>query len=104
RRQRTHGVTGYAQARLPFDFTVNWLHPAQLHAADVITVVAAVAAGAGLVLYFRLSPTGTAIRAASENPDRAETLGINVSQVTSRVWVIAGLLSGIAAVLTAMSA
>src|SRR5262249_28292746 len=45
------------------------------------------------------SPTGTAIRATSENGPRAETLGINVSRVTSRVWLIASILSALVALL-----
>ena len=54
-------------------------------------------------LYLRFSSTGTAIRAASENAARAQTLGVDVAKVTSRVWMLVGSLSGIASVLQAMA-
>ncbi|MFT5222287.1 MAG: ABC-type branched-subunit amino acid transport system ATPase component [Glaciecola sp.] len=84
---------------LPFDFaiTINGLTYAA--PAIVLAVLAVIAAG-GLAAYLRWSSAGVAIRASSENPQRAMSLGINSTAVTSRVWVIAGLLSGVASVLT----
>lgn len=70
---------------------------------DVLLVAVAVVALAALAAYLRFTSTGTAIRASSTNRARAETLGINVTKVTSRVWIAVGLLSGSAAILTAMS-
>jgi branched-chain amino acid transport system permease protein len=84
---------------LPFDWSVT-LSPVVLHAYHFLALAIAVMAAAGLYVYLRRSATGTAIRAAAENPDRADTLGINVVSVTSRVWAIAGLLSVLAAMLT----
>jgi branched-chain amino acid transport system permease protein len=55
----------------------------------------------GTVTYLRRTSTGVAIRAAADNPQRAATLGVNVAAVTTRIWVLAGLLSGIAAILPA---
>lgn len=55
----------------------------------------------GTVLYLRRSDTGVAIRAASDNPQRASTLGVDVTAVTSRIWLLVGLLSGLAAVIPA---
>jgi branched-chain amino acid transport system permease protein len=103
RGQREGGLLGGSSAPLPFDISVK-LAPAQFHLAHILTVVAAVAAGLGLFVYLRRSTTGTAIRAASENPDRAGTLGVNVGRVAGRVWITAGLLSGVAALLTSMTA
>lgn len=85
----------------PFDFTVR-ISGILFHAADVLTVVIAALASVGLFVYLRSSATGTAIRASSENPARAGTLGVNVSGVTTRVWLFAGLLSGVGALLSAM--
>lgn len=73
----------------------------RIHVIDVVTLVVATALLVGLVVYLRLSRTGAAIRASAENPDRASTLGINVNSATSRIWLLAGLLSGVAGVLTA---
>ena len=95
---------GIRQASLQpsFDWTLN-IRPAVLHAPDILTIVLGLAVLAGLVIYFRTSSTGVAIRAAADNPSRVETLGVNVAGVTGRVWIIAGLLSGLAATLAAMS-
>ena len=84
------------------DWTVN-IKPAVLQAPDILTIVVGLVALAALVIYFRTSSTGVAIRAAADNPSRVETLGVNVARITGRVWIIAGLLSGLAAVLAAMS-
>lgn len=91
-----------SNAPLPFDWTID-LDPVRFHATDLFTVLAAIAAIVGLWAYFRWSAVGTAIRASAENPGRAETLGVNVTKVTSRVWIIVGLLSGIGALLPAMT-
>ena len=85
-----------------FDWTLN-IKPAIFHSPDILTVILGLAALGALVIYFRRSSTGVAIRAAADNPSRVETLGVNVAGVTSRVWIIAGLLSGLAAILGAMS-
>ncbi|MHB8449481.1 MAG: ABC transporter permease subunit [Mycobacteriales bacterium] len=74
-----------------------------LHLADMLLLGCVVATLAGLAVYFRRSTTGIAIRAAAENPSRAQTLGISVVSVTSRVWALAGLLAGIAGVLGAFT-
>jgi branched-chain amino acid transport system ATP-binding protein len=88
-----------APVSLPFDATFR-ISGVLFHAVDVIIVVAAVAVSLGLYVYLRKSATGTAIRAASENPDRAGTLGVDVHGVTTRVWLFVGLLSGLAGILT----
>jgi branched-chain amino acid transport system permease protein len=55
----------------------------------------------GTAVFLRRTSTGIAIRAAADNPNRAATLGVNVAAVTARIWVLVGLLSGLAAVLPA---
>jgi branched-chain amino acid transport system permease protein len=54
---------------------------------------------AGLAAFFRFSSAGIAVRGSAENADRAELLGINGSNLSSLVWVLAAALSGLAAVL-----
>ncbi|HEX9712667.1 MAG TPA: ABC transporter permease [Actinomycetota bacterium] len=49
----------------------------------------------GLVIFFRRTRVGTAIRASAENADRASLLGINVKALQVGVWTIAGLVSGV---------
>jgi branched-chain amino acid transport system permease protein len=54
-----------------------------------------------ITTYLRRSSTGVAIRGAADNPQRAATLGVNVTSVTVRIWALAGLLSGLAAIVPA---
>ena len=60
-----------------------------------LTIVVVALACAGLGLFFRLSRVGVATRAAAENSDRALLLGVPVRRVSTTVWAIAGLLSGL---------
>ena len=70
---------------------------------DLLLVLAATAGLVGTAVFLRRSATGTAIRAAAENADRAQTLGVDVVKLTGRIWLLVGALSGVAAVLGAMS-
>ena len=99
--QRTFG--GYVNP-VPPPLHVQWqTHAARFVTADFLTVGVAVAALGGIALYLARSRTGNAIRATAESPTRAQTLGIDVVKVTSRVWLLVGALSGAAALLGAMS-
>ena len=82
----------------PWDFTWRIDDYAELHFGDVFLVGLAVAALFGIARYLQASDVGVAIRAASENPSRARTLGVDVAAVTGRVWLIAGLLAGVTGV------
>lgn len=68
---------------------------------DVLKLAVPLAAIGALIVFFRRSSVGTALRASADNPSRAETLGVPVSRLNARVWVIAGLLSAAAAMLQA---
>ena len=98
KRQREDGISVGLPAPPPFRISFK-VGPVAFQTPQVLTLLAAVVAVTALAVYLRRSATGTAIRAASENPGRAATLGMNVDAVNSRVWVIVGLLSGVAAVL-----
>ena len=65
--------------------------------AGVVTAVIC----AALAAFFRFTDMGVAVRASAENGERASLLGIPVARVSTLVWVIAGLLSGIAVFLRA---
>lgn len=56
---------------------------------------------AALAAFFRFTDMGIAVRASAENGERASLLGIPVARVSTIVWVIAGLLSGVAVFLRA---
>lgn len=50
----------------------------------------------GLLLLFRYTSWGLAMRAQAENREAAALMGIRNSQITASAWVVAGLLAGIA--------
>jgi ABC-type branched-subunit amino acid transport system ATPase component/ABC-type branched-subunit amino acid transport system permease subunit len=62
----------------------------------VAIVVVAIGMIAALGAFFRFTRTGIAMRAASENADRASLLGIPVSRISTLVWVLAAVCSAIA--------
>ena len=66
----------------------------------LFAIAASVAAMIALVLFLRYSRLGYAIRASSENAERARLLGINVGTLSMVVWTIAGALSGLGVILT----
>lgn len=93
-------VTG--NAPFPFDWSFR-IAPATFTTADIVTLAAAVAALAGLGVFFARSSVGVVLRGASDNPQRAQTLGVNVGSVNGVVWLVAGGLSAVASVLAATS-
>jgi branched-chain amino acid transport system permease protein len=62
------------------------------HVAAVVLV--AILMG-GLAAFFRFTDMGIAVRASAENGERASLLGIPVKRVSTVVWVLAAVLSGL---------
>ncbi|MDQ4045415.1 MAG: hypothetical protein M3173_08215, partial [Chloroflexota bacterium] len=81
----------------------NWeIDPlASMRLGHLILILVTLATVIGLSVYLKRSSTGIAIRAAAENPSRAQTLGVDVMAVTSRVWLLAGVLAGVVGVVDA---
>src|SRR3954470_17950992 len=67
----------------------------------VAIVVAAAAVCGGLAAFLRYTRAGIALRPAAQNADRASRLGVPVARLSTIVWVLAGLCSGIAVYLQA---
>ncbi|MBA3654160.1 MAG: branched-chain amino acid ABC transporter permease, partial [Actinobacteria bacterium] len=61
---------------------------------EVLALELTVIALIGLVIFFRYTRAGVAVRAAAENAERAALLGIGVAGLSTLVWVIAAVLSG----------
>jgi ABC-type branched-subunit amino acid transport system ATPase component/ABC-type branched-subunit amino acid transport system permease subunit len=82
----------------PFDWRLTIgtlvLGPGQL----LILIVAPLCA-VGVTWFLRRSPLGRASRAAAENPEAARLAGVPTGRVSFGIWVIAGLLAGVGAVL-----
>jgi branched-chain amino acid transport system permease protein len=88
---------------LPFPGFHFTLFPTRFGFAAVLTIGLTVVTLGGLALFLRTSRVGTAIRGTAANAERAVSLGINVRLLSSTVWAIAGVLSGLAALLHGMN-
>ncbi len=85
----------------PFRVTLD-LPGVRMTSRDLLVVAVVAITIPLLTLYFRRTSTGVVIRAAADNPMRVATLGVDVNAVVGRVWAVAALLSGLAAILTTM--
>lgn len=97
----TAQLTGAQAVRFPFNkwfFTVGDL-PIRFHFGHLSAAVLGIAALVGLAWFLRFTGRGRAVRAAAQNPDRAELLGIPIKGLVVLVWAIAGSLSGLGAIL-----
>ena len=81
---------------LPWTARVGSLLLGSAHFMVIVCVPAVIAAVAFLLTRTRY---GIAIRASAENADRAELVGISTKRVSTLVWVLAGVLSTLTAVL-----
>jgi branched-chain amino acid transport system permease protein len=77
---------------LNFQFTIN---PVVFSGNDVVAVGGAAIIAIALALFMKRSKYGLAIRAASENGERATLLGVPVARLDTIVWVIAAVLSAV---------
>jgi branched-chain amino acid transport system permease protein len=106
--ERRRGIASFlsgttsARASAPADVTFT-IAPQTFHLAEIATVVVTALVLAGLMVFLRRARLGVAVRAVAENGERAATLGMDGERLAGRVWIIAGLLSGVAAVLVAMT-
>jgi branched-chain amino acid transport system permease protein len=81
-------------------FTWNFGGVIQQGNALVIPVVVA-AVMVGLGAFFRYTRLGIAVRASADNDERASLLGIPVKRVSTVVWIIAAVCSGLGVFLRA---
>jgi len=97
-----HGVTAIgARFPTPFGGTVFTLSRLPFNGNHVLILVAVPLVLLGLARFLSRTWTGMGIRAVAENADRAAMLGWPAPRLSTVVWAIAGLLSGLSAVLTA---
>lgn len=86
----------------PVPFHFRWtIGSVSLSASQVVTLVLAPAIAVGLQLLFTRTELGRTIRAASSNPEAARLAGISVRRTSMIVWMIAGVLSTLTAILQA---
>ena len=86
------------QPPVPFDFTFKWF-PVIFRGGHLLIVIVVPIVAIGLVLFFRRSRVGIAIRASAESASRAALLGIPVKRINTLVWVLAAGMSGVGVLL-----
>ena len=67
---------------------------------EVLAIETSIIALALVAAFFRFTRAGVAVKALAENSERASLLGISVGTVSSTVWTLAALLSGLSVFLT----
>lgn len=81
--------------KTPFSGLRFTIKPLIFDANSIVILFAAVLVVAGLTFFFRRTDVGIAVRASAENADRARLLGISPNRISTVVWVLAALLSGL---------
>jgi branched-chain amino acid transport system permease protein len=81
--------------KTPFSGLKFTIQPLIFDANSIVILFAAILVMAALTLFFRGTDTGIAVRASAENADRARLLGISPNRISTVVWILAGLLSGL---------
>ena len=88
----------------PEPFKLHWhFEGVTLTGSHVTTLIVGPLIAVGLSLFLKRTRAGKAIRGAASNPDAARLAGISVRRVSLLVWVLAGLVSALAAILFAPS-
>jgi branched-chain amino acid transport system permease protein len=72
-----------------------------LRGEHILALIAVPVVAAALTYFLNRTSFGTAVQAAAENPERARLLGIDVRRMSTIVWLVAGLLAGMTAILEA---
>jgi branched-chain amino acid transport system permease protein len=91
-------VTNSFRTPLSASFTLD---PVLFTGNHVLILVAVPIVAGALAWFLTRTSLGVAIRAASENAERAMVLGIPVRRLSTVVWAVAGGLSALAIMLTA---
>jgi len=98
--QRFAHLAPLAKFKTPFTLSFR-VRPITFTGDYVVALVVAPVAMAAIGLFLWRSDTGIAIRAAADSGERALLLGIPVRRLSRIVWMVAGGLSGLAALLSA---
>src|SRR3954451_2828412 len=82
----------------PFKTTFH-VKPVVFSANYVMVLIVVPIVLLALTVFLRYTDYGVAIRAAAENRDRANLLGVPVARLSTVVWAVAGFLSALAVIL-----
>ena len=92
-----HGTSGFPSP-LSWAWNVGGI---RLVSPEIMVIVIAPVVVIAMGVFLTRTRTGLAIRAASDNADMSELSGISTRLVSTKVWIIAGGLSALTAVLLA---
>jgi ABC-type branched-subunit amino acid transport system ATPase component/ABC-type branched-subunit amino acid transport system permease subunit len=82
----------------PFDWHLT-IGNLVLAPGQILILIVAPLCTLGVALFLRRSPLGRASRASAENTEAARLAGVATGRVSQSVWIIAGLLAGMGAIL-----
>ncbi|HEX2850476.1 MAG TPA: ABC transporter permease [Acidimicrobiales bacterium] len=82
----------------PFNFNFR-VFPVAFSGDHLLVLIVVPVVLLGLTWFLKFTDYGVAIRAAAENGDRANLLGVPVSRLSTVVWSISALLSALAVIL-----
>lgn len=84
----------------PFDWSFT-IGNQILTGNHIIAMIAIPAVIAGLILFFRYTDVGIAVRASASSAERASLLGVPVKRMQTTVWMLAALLATLSMLLRA---
>ena len=87
----------------PFGNASFYVGTVQFSTPQTVSLVLSLAIVFGLSLMLKKTKLGRALRSIAERPDTATLMGVEVNRIVPVVYVIAGLLCGIAGVLFAIN-
>lgn len=95
---------GISARPVPISLPAAWSGTYQLGGAVIgvvptVSIIVALISLVGLTLFLRRTATGIAMRAASEDFEMLQLLGVRANRVVAMSFAISGLLAGIAAVI-----
>ncbi len=85
-----------------FEFPVGSF-PVTFGFAELFTIELVLVTIVGLALVLKFTRLGVALRSVAENSERAAMLGISTGSITTLAWALAGLLGGVAVLLTGVT-
>ncbi|MCB0978900.1 MAG: hypothetical protein KDB02_15705, partial [Acidimicrobiales bacterium] len=90
-------VEGFHQYPVPF--TVNWeVGSATVRGDHLLVILTVPVLVGGLAWFLSRTLIGTAVRGAAANSEASRLMGINVKLLSTLVWTLAGMISGVAAI------
>ncbi len=95
-----HNISATTAFTTPFSVKFR-IHPILFNGNYVVALIVVPLVLLGLYLFFQRTDIGVAIKASADSEERATLLGLPIKRLSMIVWVVAAVLSGIGAILSA---